>query len=288
MKRFLTEPLVHFFVLAALLFAAYRYVNPEPAADARRIVVSPGRIEHMVATFAQTWRRPPTAGELKGLIDQFVREEVLNREAIKLGLDRDDVIIRRRLQQKMEFIAEDIVAAAEPTDADLSAYLSRHPDAFRQDQRVTFRHVYLNPDRHGERLDADAATLLADLRTKGAQADVATLGDPTLLAPAYRDEPRGRIEAEFGPDFAASLATIPVGEWSGPTVSGFGMHLVLVERRSEGRVPALDEVRAQVRREWENARRVDADRQLLAELLKHYEVSVEWPKDTTDRAARGR
>ena len=167
MKHILRESLVHFLLLGAALFGFYAAVNKNNAASQEDIVVSAGQIEHMVTTFARTWQRPPTTEEVKGLIDQYVREEMLSREAMKLGLEQNDTVIRRRLQQKMEFIAEDL-AVAEPTDADLAGYLAKHPDAFRQDQQLSFRHVYLNPGKHGEKIDAVANKLLADLKSKDA------------------------------------------------------------------------------------------------------------------------
>ena len=276
MSNLLREPLLHFVLLGGLLFAGYSLVNPEPGADPQRIAVSSGQIEHMITTFARTWQRQPTVEEVTGLIDEYVCEEVLSREAIKLGLDQNDVIIRRRLQQKMEFIAADLAALAEPTEAALAEYLAKHADAFRQEQQLTFRHVYLNPEKHGEQLDVVAAKLLADLGARGMQADIYALGDPTLLEPAFRDEPQRRVEANFGGGFAAELGTLPEGKWSGPVFSDFGAHLVFVEQRMEGRVPALDEVRAQVRRDWENSRRQEANRKFLEDALKQYEVNIEW------------
>lgn len=283
--KLLREPLLHFVLLGAALFAGYHFLNREPQAGPQQIVVSPGQIEHMVGTFARTWQRPPNDDEIKGLIDQYVREEVFAREAMKLGLDQDDVIIRRRLQQKMEFIADDFAAGIEPTEEELAAYLAKHPDAFRQDQRVTFRQVYFNPDKRGEKLAADAAQMLADLKAKGAQAGSSELGDPSLLPPALANEPQRGIESSFGGEFAAALAKLPAGEWSGPVPSGLGTHLVFIERRTEGRVPALDEVRAQVQREWASERRTETNRKFLDELLKQYAVTIEWPKADAKTAA---
>lgn len=276
--KLLREPLLHFVLLGAGIFAGYHFLNREPQAGPQSIVVSPGQIEHMVTTFGRSWQRPPTADEIKGLIDQYVREEVFAREAMKLGLDQNDVIIRRRLQQKMEFIADDFAAGITATDEELATYLAKHPDSFRQDQRITFRQVYFNPDKRGDKLAAAAAQVLADLQAKGAQADASELGDQSLLPPALANEPQRGIENSFGSEFAAALTKLPVGEWSGPVPSGFGLHLVYIEQRTEGRVPALAEVRDQVEREWTSERRTVTNRQFLDELLKQYAVTIEWPK----------
>ncbi len=283
--KLLREPLFHFLLLGAALFVGYRLTNRAPEIGTQQILVSPGQIEHMVNTFARTWQRPPDELEVKGLIDQFVREEIFSREAMKIGLDKDDVIIRRRLQQKMEFIAEDFAASLAPTEAELAAYFEKHPDAFRQDQKLTFRQVYLNADKRGDKLEADAAQMLAELKAKGAQADTSELGDPSLLPPALVDEPQRGIESSFGIEFAAQLAKLPAGEWSGPIQSGLGRHLVFIEQRTEGRVPALADVREQVLREWENERRTETNHRFLGELLKQYEVTIQWPKDKAATAA---
>jgi hypothetical protein len=221
MKRLLREPLLHFFVLGALLFAAYDLLNSEPEVSEQQIVVAPGQIEHLITSFSRTWQRPPTPQEQKGLVDQFVREEVLSREAVKLGLDQDDSVIRRRLQQKMEFVSGDLLAGPEPTDAELAGYLAKHPDAFRQDGRVTFRQVFLSADKRGERLAADAARLLSDLKTRGPGADISGLGDTTLLPPSMTAEPQHRVESTFGGDFVAGLDGADMGKWTGPIRSGF-------------------------------------------------------------------
>jgi hypothetical protein len=278
MKQLLREPLLHFFLLGALLFAAYDRLNPEPEANPQRIVVTPGQIDHLITRFSRTWQRPPTAEEVQGLIDQFVREEIFSREAVKLGLDQNDTVIRRRLQQKMEFVSKDLFAGEAPTNAMLAEYLAKHPDAFRKDTRMTFRQVFLSGDQRGDRLEADAAQLLADLQARRAVADVSGLGDPTLLPPSMTDETQRSVESTFGRDFAAELATAATGEWIGPLRSGFGLHLVWIERREEGRVPELADVREAVRREWENARRIEARRQFYDNLLRQYQITVEWPK----------
>jgi hypothetical protein len=245
--------------------------------EARKIVISQGQLAALVDGFARTRQRPPTREELEGLIRASVREEVYCREAVALGLDKDDLIIRRRLAQKMEFLSEDIAAQAKPTDADLNAYLQSHPDKFRIEAQFTFRQLYLNPEKHGANLAGDAARLLAKLNQPGGDARFAEMGDPLMLDNAFTAAPTGEIARQFGGEFAAKLAGLKPGRWQGPVQSGFGVHLVFVRERTEGRMPALAEARDAVIREWEDARRQEANEQLYQGLLKHYTVIIEPP-----------
>jgi len=278
MQRLLREPLLHFLVLGAALFAGYRLLNPEPGRDPQQIVVSAGQIEYLHTTFIHTWQRQPNEAEMKALIDQYVREEVLSREAIKLGLDQNDTVIRRRLQQKMEFITDDMASAAEPSDAELAAWYAQHPEPFREDPRFTFRQVYLNREQRGSGIDTDAAKLLAELNAGGLAGEAAELGDPSLLPAALDGEPQSVVEAAFGAEFANAVSGLPMGKWSGPISSTVGAHLVLVEGRTEGRVPPFAHVRDLVKREWENSLRLEANRRFLDNLLQQYRVTVEWPE----------
>lgn len=285
MKRLLKEPLLHFALLGAVLFLVYGRMRPTSAAGADEIVVSSGQVEHLAVGFSRVWQRAPSASELKGLIDDHVKEEILSREAIALGLDRDDSVIRRRLRQKMEFVAEDLAVTAEPTEAELQQYLGSHPEAFFEEPRTTFEHVFLREDR-GERLGADAEELLAQLRAGGPSADASELGDRLLIPGRFTLEPSRGVAAQLGPEFAAALDAVPVGEWAGPLRSAFGLHLVLVAERSPGRLPALDEVRDAVRRELIAARRERMNRKLVERLLAKYRVTIELPEqgatDTND------
>ena len=277
--RVLKEPLLHFMLLGAGLFIVYAKVSGPGRGDAPgTIVVTAGRIEHLAAGFAKTWKRPPSGEELDGLIDDWIRDEVATRQATALGLDKDDAVIRRRLRQKLEFVSEDIAARAEPTDADLNAYLRAHPDSFRQEPRLTFHQVYLDPTKHGDNADRDAARLLARLSRAGANIDSSTLGDSVLLDHTFRSVPAGEIAKQFGDAFAAALSEIPPGRWQGPIESGYGLHLVLIDERTQGRVPALPEVREAVRREWANAKRLEGSDAFYRDLLKRYTVTIERPE----------
>jgi hypothetical protein len=283
MKRLLREPLLHFLLLGAAIFAAYSVVSKRGSEEPGKIVITQGQVENLAFGFAKTWQRPPTDQELAALVRDRVREEVYYREAMALGLDKDDTVIRRRLRQKMEFVSDDIATQAEPTDADLNAYLLAHPAKFPVVQRFTFRQVYLNPDKHRASLADDAARLLAQLKQSGDKADISALGDVFLLEHDFTALPASEIAKQFGEQFAARMPELTPGQWQGPIESGYGVHLVKVAERSDGRLPALADVREVVRREWDNARRQEANEKFFQELLKRYVVTIEQPKLATDQ-----
>jgi hypothetical protein len=277
-KRLLREPLVHFLILGALLLFVSNLVNSRTSGDTKKIVISAGQIEHLEYCFARVHQRPPDPDELKGLIRDYLREEVYYREALALGLDRDDVPIRQRLRQKMEFISEDVAAQAEPTESQLRSYINDHPDKFRVQRHFTFSQIYLDPARHGQRLNADAQKMLAQLNRPGTEADISTMGDPFLLEPRSQNASASDVARDFGDKFAGALGELPVGKWQGPVESGLGVHLVYLSKRSDGRLPQLDEVRDAVRREWANDYRLEANEKFYEGLLRRYIVTVELPQ----------
>jgi hypothetical protein len=280
-KRILKEPLGHFLLLGTGLFVVCDMMpQTVGSGETGHIVVTQGQIEHLATGFAKAWQRPPTPEELAGLVRERVREEVYYREAMALGLDKDDAVIRRRLRQKMEFITNDLAAQAAPSDAELTAYLQAHPDAFRIEPRFTFRQVYLNPEKHKANLARDAAELLAQLRQGGDKADPAELGDRLMLEHQFTALPASEVARLFGQVFADRLAEVSPGQWQGPVDSGYGVHLVLVTERTAERLPALAEVRNAVRRDWDNTRRMEANEQFYQQLLKRYTVTIEGLADT--------
>lgn len=284
LRRLVREPLAHFLLLGAALFVIDALLRPAAAPPANaEIVVSEARIRNLAQNFQRKWQRLPTKTELDGLIETHVREEVMVREALALGLDRDDAIIRRRLQQKMEFVSEEAEAQAAPSDDELAAYMKAHPEAFAVDPRVTFRQLFLDPAKRGAAVDADAKALVSRLNTPGAP-DAATQGDRLpLREPRYADEPLTEVARLFGRDFADALVKQPVGRWSGPVPSGYGVHLVKVESLVPGGVPLLAEVRPLVEREWSNARRQELAKAFYEKLRAKYTVTVKMP-DTSGAA----
>ena len=275
MKKLIREPFIHFLLLGAAIFIANRLVSGRAENQPGKIVITQGQITSLVIGFSRTWQRPPSREELEGLIRDRVREEVYSREAIAMGLDRDDPIIRRRLQQKLAFVTDDVVAVAEPTNAELADYLKTHAASFRVDRRVTFSQVYLDPNKRGEHLAGDANQLLAQLRQQGRGADLSSLGDPFLLEHRFLATPDMEIAKQFGEKFVTKLGDVPVGQWFGPVESGYGMHLVFVEERTAGRLTELAEVRDAVSRDWTNERRLELNEKFFQGLLKHYEIVVE-------------
>ncbi|MDH4070460.1 MAG: peptidylprolyl isomerase [Ignavibacteria bacterium] len=272
MKKLLREPLLHFSLIGLMLFLVFGLTgSTEP--DRFEIIVSVAQVERMAEIWTRTWQRPPTTQELQGLIDDHVREEVLAREAVAIGLEKDDTIIRRRLRQKMEFLSEDLVGPADPTDEELQAFLVEEQQRFMIPSLYTFRHIYFSPDRRGDSCEEDAIRARDALNSAGEKPE--HLGDPYPLPLEHErisQQDAGRL---FGETFASQLATLPLNSWSGPVVSGYGLHLVRVEAMTEARLPGLDEVRRDVGREWEVSQRKKANEEFYRELRGKYEVVVE-------------
>jgi PPIC-type PPIASE domain len=272
--KLLREPLLHFLLLGCGLFLLFHVVNAGRKDVPDEIVVTAGTVEHLAATFTRTWQRPPTREELDGLIQAYIRDEVFYREATALGLDRDDVVIRRRLRQKMEFIADEVAAQSEPTDDELRAYFDTHATAYRQPDRFTLRQIYLDPANHGETLQSEAERLLG-LLNDGTEVDPAELGDRLMLPSELSAATYGDIAASFGETFATRLRDLPLGRWAGPVPSGYGVHLVRLEERIAGGVPSFEDARDRVRRDLAHERGERALDDLFEKLLRRYTVRVE-------------
>lgn len=277
--------MIHFLVLGTLIFVAYGLSNRSGEASSGRIVVTQGKIDNLRDSFGRVWQRLPTPAELDGLIQDYIREEVLAREAMALGLDRDDTVIRRRLRQKMEVVANDLAEQPVPGETELEEFLAKHPDAFHIEPRFTLWQVYLSADRRGDALHEDVARLLAELNRAGAGADFQGSSDATLLPPALTDVPSSEVTRHFGEEFTQQLARLPEGGWHGPVTSSYGVHLVWVVERKPARMPPLAEVREQVSREWTDARRKNANEQLYQELRKRYAVTIDRSSVQTDGLA---
>lgn len=287
MRHVLREPLVHFLLGGTALFLLYGRVAGPGEEPPERIVVTEQRIATLAEGFARTWLRPPTRAELEGLVEDFVREEILYREALALGLDRDDLVVRRRMRQKMEFLNQDLVEPVEPSEAEMAAFLAANPEVFREPERLDLRQVFLDPQRSGAGdVEERAASLLERLRREP-ELDRAGdgLGDPTLLPARLEAATPEELAASFGAAFAEALAGVPSDGWSGPIASAYGLHLVRVDARRPARLPRLDEVRGAVEREWAAEQGRAADARFQRALRAGYEVEVRLPAETQPLSA---
>ena len=275
-NRLLREPLVHFTVLGAGLFVLYSYAGGNTSEPADRIIVDETEIQRLAEQFQRTWMRPPSRQELAGLAEEFVREEILYREALALGLDQDDLVIRRRMRQKMEFLNADLVEQQTPSDVELQAYLDANPDKFRQPARLSFQQIYLGPEQNPQSAQPKAAALLQRLK-KEPEAPWQELGESTLL-PAELDKVSVRdIAGTFGTPLAEVIAAAPIKRWSGPYVSEYGVHLVRVTERTPEMLPPLSQIHAAVVRELTSERRLRANERFYQALRERYTVEIHLP-----------
>jgi hypothetical protein len=270
-----------------MLFALYGLAGKRSAEAPEKIVVSASRVANLGDGFARTWRRPPSEQELHGLIEDYIRDEVFYRQGRAAGLDRDDVIIRRRVRQKMEFLAEDM-SVPEPSEEQLAAYLASNPERFRAEDQITFHQVFLSATRRANTIESDSKQVASILARADEAVDATVLGDPFLLGEEFRDVSPSKVTSIFGEDFSKQIAAMQTGRWQGPISSGFGQHFVFIGERISGGSPLLDAVRPAVRREWANALRLEAERKLYASLRERYEIVVETPPAKAASAEIGR
>jgi parvulin-like peptidyl-prolyl cis-trans isomerase-like protein len=266
---------MHFLALGALVFLLFHLSTDRGKTQEGKIVVTRGKVEQLVTGFSRTWQRPPTQEELDGLVEDSIREEVLYREALAMGLDKDDTIVRRRMRQKLEFLTEDTAAAAPSTDADLQGWLDKHPDKFRVEPTLAFSQVYLNAAHAGDNASAAASKVLAQLDSAGESVAAAELGDTTMLPHQFPLSRVDEIASVFGDEFARRVAQLEGGRWIGPIQSGYGWHIVYVSERTEGRPKPLSEVRDAVQRDWLAACRKEIIDATYSKMREKYAVIVE-------------
>ena len=277
-SRLLREPVLHFLLIGIALFVAHGLLAPTQESGTR-IVVSQAIVDNIAREHQARWFRPPGDEELAKLIEAHVRNEILYREGVALGLDRDDPVIKRRVRQKLEVIAEEELAGDAPTDAQLAVFLADNPERFSRSGTVSFEQVFFPATATAAQLEA--------ARTAAARgADPARLGQPSMLPPRTDAAPLDLVARDFGAGFATELAKLSPDVWTGPVRSGFGMHLVRVTARTPSAVPPLDQVRAAVAREWEHERRVASLAENYARLRGQYEVVIEAKQPQLSIAAR--
>lgn len=270
----LKEPLLHFLIIGALIFVVYGFVSDDGPAD-DHIAVTRGQQERLGVAFQSTWNRPPTEQELNAIIDDWIREEIAYREGVAMGLDSGDTIIRRRLRQKLEVLAEDIVSMAEPTTADLERFLADNRADYRRDPAYSLEQVFFSTDVRGAAAQQDAEQALMLLHTDSGLINPEALGDPISLPYRLIEEPAHAIAARFGRDFAQALEGVEPGDWRGPIRSGYGLHLIRIDLYQPGRPLTLAEAERDVMRDWHNKQRIEAIDRLYERLRTQYSITIE-------------
>ncbi len=276
--KWLREPWVHFLILGFALFALSTVLSDRGADDAsQRIDVTSAEVEWLTRNWEARWQRPPTETELRGLVDDYIRQEVLYRGALTMGLDRDDEVIRRRMVQKIEFLTEDLAAQAQPTEAALQSYYQENLDKYRLPERRSFAHIYFNVDQRGNAAAVEAAgqTRAQLLATPSASMRYAELGDRFMLQHDYVAQSEAEVARQFGQRFAAALFDVEPMEWQGPIVSGYGLHLVRVTEVWEGSVPELAMVRSDVLRDYATELRDQVREAMFSSLATQYEITID-------------
>ncbi len=282
LKHWLREPLLQFLLLGLLLFAAYAYMQRGRGGveSSKQIAVSLDDLRTMDVYFESQWHRQPTPAEFQAMVEDKVREEVLYREGLAMGLDKDDEIVKRRMAQKMQFLAEDVATAHEPSTGELKAWFEKNSSKFALPGRYSFRHLYFSPDKRGKNAQADAAAALTKIAGQPEDSKLAAAsGDSFMFQDYYGDRTPEAIAKEFGPQFAVALEKLKPGSWQGPVESGYGWHLVYVDTVIPGRVPAFEEMEPDVKTAWLGEQKQQAWAKAYKAMRAKYTVLLPNPGD---------
>lgn len=280
-SKLLKEPLLHFIAVGAALFFIYYATayRPDINKSGDIIVISSSDIERLAYLFEKTWQRPPNNKELKGLVDDYLEEEVLYREAMKLGLDKDDTVVRRRMRQKMEFFVNDLTQQTAPTEKQLKEFLQKNKDKYRTESRLSFKQIFFKPDKESENRSNRIINLREKLNKKQNSIQNTTdLGDATILPVNLEMVTVSEVDNQFGKGFGYKLYELAPNRWEGPVESAYGYHLIFIEEKTEGEDPKLSEIRSEVERDWKYSLQKELEQEYLKKKLDEYNVQIQWPE----------
>jgi peptidyl-prolyl cis-trans isomerase C len=285
LKRCVREPLIHFIFIGAVLFAVYNALHSKEAAsrDSKKIVLTGDDVDQISLMWQAQGQPAPTAAQIQSLLDGKIREEVLYREALALGLDKEDTIVKRRMAQKMDFLAEDLSDLREPGRKELKTWFAKNSERFTVPGRASFRHLYFSFDKHGKQTAAAAAEALKKINGKpSGSPEAAALADSFMFQDYYGDRSFDELAKTFGPGFARSLFAQKTGSWQGPIESGYGWHVIFIDSLTPARAPDFEEVEADARAQWVSAQREETKRRMYEEMKSHYEIVM--PKTPVNAA----
>lgn len=272
--RLFREPLLHFLLAGAALFGAYAWLadDRDGVADSSRTVhIRQADVDWIRELWSRQWHREPTQDELRGLVADFLKEELFAREAHEMKLDENDIVLRHRLAQKLNFLIEDAVQVAQPSDDDLQKLYAAHPERFQSGARITLSQIYFSPEARKDPA-SDAVKTLANLRVADKAEEAAELGDPLLVDSDFRQADEQTLSAVFGSEFARTAFALEPGDWNGPIRSGFGMHLVRVTELQKSQPIPFAAARSQLVTEWQRVQEQAANDKFMNELRKKYQI----------------
>lgn len=276
-SRLFTEPLIQFLIIGAGIYGLYAMFGT-PEEDFRDTVVhvDSNRINAFISGWESRWNRPPTTDEIDGLIQSYIKEDILYRQAVSMGLNEDDPITRRRMAQKLEFLTSDLAMLVQPKAGELEGYFEQNKERYREPERITFIQVFLDPDRRGEATLVDAGGLLTQLKAAGAP-DPQTLqaGDQNMLQNYFQSADQNAVARQMGSGFAESVMPLKVGQWHGPVLSGYGVHLVYVFDFQQPPPAVLADVKTAVLENWKFEQREQFNADFLEGLKSRYEIVID-------------
>jgi peptidyl-prolyl cis-trans isomerase C len=275
--RVLKEPLFHFVLIGAAIYGAYAVVGTgDEAADERAVTITAGEVKWMTDNWTSRWNRPPTREELDGVLRAYIKEQVLAKEAVAMGLDEGDTIIQRRLAQKLEFLSKDLLTPTDPDPQILAEWFELNKDRYRDPVLYTMTHIYLDPDSRDVQALEEAEAIRDELNElEGVPADLNEYGDPFMLQSYYPEHTEVELAKSFGRGFVEAVKELEPGRWHAPVLSGYGVHVVLLSERRLPEEPVFAEVEDRVRQDWTDETRDELNEQFIANLLDRYEVNVE-------------
>jgi hypothetical protein len=277
MKKWYKEPLLHFLAIGALIFGLFALVSDQKdVINKNKIIVTTADIERLSDNWSKKWRRPPTETELQGLIESHIKEEVYYREALALGLDQDDTILRRRLMQKMEFLSNDLAELSTPDESELNKFFLDNQEKYKLPARATFTHIYFSLDRRGAQAIEDAKKVLSDIQTAPSPILRAPeRGDSFMLQYDFVQETPSEVTRLFGKSFSEQLFKSDINLWQGPIESGYGLHLVRINEKIDSRIPEFSLVREQVHNDFMYKSRRDVNEKVYKGLKDRYDIVIE-------------
>lgn len=274
--KILKEPVLHFLVIGVLLYIGYQSFNNYLNRDQHIIEVNDDEIQMLVQSWEMKWNRPPTAKEREGIINGQVKEIVLYRTAVEMGLDKQDRATRRRLAQQVELLGSGMIQSPQPAEGDLVKYYENHKEEYRKPETVTITQLFFDPDKRGDATLDDAKAALNRLNLQNdPNGNLSAFGDMFMLPNYFSNQTEMEISRQFGSGFTESVFELEAGKWHGPVLSGYGTHLVFVHNHKINELPDYTEVRDYLRDEWMAQKKAELKEQYIEGLMARYEVVIE-------------